>query len=315
MRFTGVLFLCCLLSSVAQARDLGISLFDDDGDVVPNLGQNAPALNQLHITPPPFPDITIDLTTPTHPEEPEKPEPEETYPPSEAINLNHSGAVTQNQIMSDNKPKGSAFLHNVYGFDIHGFYLGMDVTDVLNQADSAGYIIKQVREDLPRFYATDYAQRCHDQGIIIPHNVRDCIRQLARAEGEAYTAQIDLVRGRTEAISFFFTSNNTSNEVYKIVYHNYGDNSLNFTTVNTAKKLQRQKEFWNAIFATYGSPDDSKKMIWGDVRKAYMHVEMYGSAYNATITLTDMQAYALDYAEAKSIEDERPPKNNFMFTE
>jgi len=307
MRFNKILFFSLFISSVAQAQNVDIPLFDD---AQPLLGAGAKPLQQLHLTPPPLPDVTIDLTSPepTIPEEPEKPE---TAPPSSVITLPEQTA--DNSGGSGSSPSTIA-LHNVNTFDIHGFYLGMTLNEVLEQAERAGYTLKSKQEDIPRFYATDYAYRCQRRGVVTPQDIRDCIRNWARSENQAYISKIEMTRGKNEAISFKFTSHHTSNELYKIIYYNYGDSSLNFTTVNTQKKLQRQKEFWSAIYNTYGHPDDGQNMIWGDPRKAYMQVKMYGTAYNAMITLMDMQAYAYDYFDAEDIEKERPPKNNFAFS-
>ena len=307
MRFDKILFLSLFISSVAQAQNVDISLFDDEQ---PLLGAGAQPLQQLHLTPPPLPDVTIDLTQP------------EPTPSSEPINtvpdLPPSSVITlPDQTTSDGGttvPEKAIPPHDVHGFDVHGFYLGMTLDEVLEQAERMGYTIKSTRENLPRFYASDYANRCQKQGVYTPKDLRNCIRNFARSEGQAYISQIDMVRGKNEAISFKFTSHHTSNELYKLTYYNYGDNSLNFTTINTQKKLQRQKEFWSAIYNTYGHPDDSQNMIWGDQKKAYMQVQMFGTAYNATINLVDMLAYAYDYFVAEDIEIDRPPKNDFTFS-
>ena len=306
MRFDRALFLGLFISSIAQAQNVDISLFDDEQ---PLLGAGAQPLQQLHLTPPPLPDVTIDLTEPK-PEPPSEPiitTPD--LPPSSVINLPDQATSSGSA-----SPANAIPPHNVYGFDIHGFYFGMTLNEVLEQAEQAGYTIKSMQENLPRFYASDYANRCQKQGIYAPQNLQNCIRNWAQTEGQAYISQVDMTRGKNEAISFKFTSHHTSNELYKITYYNYGDSSLNFTTINTQKKLQRQREFWSAIYNTYGRPDDGENMIWGDPKKAYMQVKMFGTAYNAVITLTDMHAYAYDYFDAEDIEKERPPKNDFTFS-
>ena len=296
-----------------QSKNINISLFQDEDEEQPQLGIHAPALNQLHVAPPPLPDITIDLTTPTPTPPPTTTEPEPAPEPSAVINLPDSSTPTTPP-GTPAAPTSHVMPHNVRDFAVQGFALGMSLRDVLEQAERLGYTVKQVREDIPRFYAFDYELKCQKQGVITPQDIRDCIRGMARTEGQAYTAQVDIVRGKKELFSFLFTSHHASNEVYKITYYNYGDNSLNFTKVNTAKKLQRQKEFWNAVYKTYGHPDDAQKMIWGDPQKAYMQAKMFGTAYNAMISLTDVKAYSRDYFYAEDIEKERPPKNDFVFS-
>ncbi len=101
----------------------------------------------------------------------------------------------------------------------------------------------------------------------------------------------------------------------KILYVNKGDNSLNFTRINEAKKKLRKKEFWAAIYDKYGYPDTKQEYgyIWGDPSKAYIQVYMSGSNYDGFIVMEDIALSSEDYWEAQDVEDERPPRNTFAF--
>ena len=72
-----------------------------------------------------------------------------------------------------------------------------------------------------------------------------------------------------ESFQILFSSPATGNEVYQIIYHNNGDNSLNFTRPNLAKKLNRKEAFVNAVLNLYGNPDDSEKWINVSIRQEH----------------------------------------------
>ena len=116
-----------------------------------------------------------------------------------------------------------------------------------------------------------------------------------------------------ESIEFSFTSPATDNRVWKIHYENKGDNSLNFTRANTRKKLDRQEAFLNALFDKFGPPDNSKEYIWGYEDDAFMRAGMYGSNYDAYITLTDADLEYEDSLQAKEWLDEAKPFEHFGF--
>ena len=238
---------------------------------------------------------------------------QEPVSPSVPINL-PPPTTGENAQPSSEQPAQVIPPHDVHGYDLKGFYLVMPMISVKNMLKSKGFTIKTIREDIPRFYTTDYEYKCRDEGVIIPEKVRACILNKARKENQAYVAEIDAEHGN-ERFEFLFTSNNVYNELYKITYYNYGDTSLNFTRVNTMKKLNRQKDFWNAVMDTYGKPDDAQKMIWGDPTKAYMTAKMFGTAYHGMIMFVDQQMYNRDYFFSEDAEAERPSKYHFNFSE
>ena len=88
---------------------------------------------------------------------------------------------------------------------------------------------------------------------------------------------------------------------------------MNFTRINKARKELRQKEFWDAVFAKYGYPDDDKLYIWGNPQKAYMKVYMSGSAYDGFIIMEDVKLSNDDYFAAEDVNSERLPRNTFAF--
>ena len=309
-----VLFLFSLLSVVPNvwAQDLDISLFDD----VPNLGRSAPPLDSLRLTPPPAPDIRIDLDNSQDrpPQQAPAETPSQDLPPLPSTHIDLSGTspapVVPAPIPERQEPPRP--LHNVSSFDIHGFYLGSSLSEVLHQAKQHGYRVTLTQESVPLFYATDYAHQCHEKGIIIPDKVKQCIKDYACHQKTRYISEVKLSR-KNETFHLYFTSRATDNLLYKIIYTNKGDNSLNFTRINKAKKQLRQTEFWHAVFDKFGYPDDQKLYIWGDPAKAYMKAYMTGSNYDGFIIMEDIQLSNEDYFEAQDVESERPVRNHFSF--
>ena len=308
-----VLLLC--FSNLAFAQDLDISLFDD---TPPNLGRSSKPLDSLLLTPPPLPDIRIDLdNTKITPPQPVVAQSETTkkLPPSseQAVSL------TEKQEGTSVKDKDSIDRlipkpYDVSQFDLNEFNLGMSSSEAFTMALRKGYRVSVTEEDVPRFYATDYAYRCRERGVIIPADIVKCIKDYACTEGTRYIRDA-ILKKKNETIQLFFTSNATGNVLYKIIYINKGDNSLNFMQVNVARKKLRQKEFWDAIFQKYGYPDKTDKnvLVWGDETKSYMHAYMTGSAYDAYVIMEDVSLFNEDYFEAEDIQAERPPQNRFGF--
>ena len=70
---------------------------------------------------------------------------------------------------------------------------------------------------------------------------------------------------------------------------------MTLTQKNLAKQLRRKEAFWRLMFETYGLPDDSELIIWGDPQKSYMQATMQGTAYNAYIVLEDKEIQDEDY--------------------
>jgi len=293
-------------TGIAFAQDLDISLFDD----VPNLGNNAAPLDSLRITPPPAPDIRISLDNST-PILPPPAEPVPVIPPTPSAAIDLPGAPPP-QEKPTQKPKPVRPVHDVTTFEVSDFALGESSTNIFKQAQQSGFKVLGTQENIPLFYATEYDHRCRQQRIWTPEALSQCIQDYACHEKTRYIAEATLQR-KNEFVTLYFTSNANDNALYKIIYVNKGDNSLNFTRVNKMKKQQRQTEFWNAVFDKYGYPDDEQKYIWGDPTKAYMKAYVTGSAYDAYIILEDLRLSNEDYFAAMDIEAERPPRNQFRF--
>lgn len=303
-----VLYFLLLIAGSVQAQDLDISLFDD----TPILGRGAAPLDSLRLTPPPAPDIRIDLDNSQDiTVQPQEPVPSDPLPPLPSTHIDLSGTSPAPIAGPAQPSRPPVPLHDVSGFELGEFNLQMSADDAIQRARQAGYKVRITQESVPLFYSTDYAYKCRAKGLVIPDQITQCIKDYACHEKTRYISEVFLTKKNIE-IRLYFTSNATDNLLYKIIYKNKGDNSLNFTHINKARKELRLKEFWNAVFDKFGYPDDSRNYIWGDPTKGYMKAYMSGSNYDGFIILEDVKLSNDDYFAAEDVEIERPPRNTFF---
>lgn len=206
--------------------------------------------------------------------------------------------------------------HNVRGFELAGLSLGMTPDEVIQTASEEGYIITKVQKALPLFRTSYYEHKCRNAKVYRPEILRDCIMSQAKADEVEYISSLTFAKKPTkEYIQVLFSSNATDNVAFKIYYENEGDNSLTMTQKNLAKQLRRKEAFWRMLFETYGLPDDSEQIIWGDPQKTYMQATMHGSAYNAYIVMEDKEIQDDDYFAAEDDAKELTYKASFSFAE
>ena len=205
-------------------------------------------------------------------------------------------------------------MKDVRTFDISGIELGMTPDEVIDEAKDRGYEVTKVEHKIPLHLTSFYKERCHPNGRAI--DKQNCIIDQAKADEVYYVSSITMARPQTaEYIQVLFSSHATDNEAYKIYYENKGDNSLNYTRKNLAKKVRRRDAFWNLMYETYGQPDDKDNMIWGNPQEAYMQAMMQGSAYNAYIVLEDKSITDEDYAAVTEQAEDLRYKHSFTFSE
>ena len=280
----------------------------------PDLGRTAKPRNRIIITPPPLPEVGFALQN-----EPSVPKIPAEASPTPVVNSRQESIYlppTDKTEAGISLPPKMTSVHDVHQFDIEGFYLGMQPKAVLQIALQKGYKLQKSKKALPLFQTSYYEILCRRQGIYNPSNIRACIRQMGQKNRQDYIEEMVLVKpGTHEMFDIKFTSYATDNEAYQIIYANKGDNSLNFTPVNLAKKLNRKEAFFNAVFSRYGYPDDSNQLIWGTKEDAYMQVTMAGSAYDAIIKLVDRNLSDADYFEAVDWKENQKTLYHFGFDE
>lgn len=172
---------------------------------------------------------------------------------------------------------------DVSAFDIAGIMLGMPFDDVqtlffrgngLYSPRQKNSIIYTIPTDWK--YNLDY--ECREQGIIIPSQLEQCIKTLARNRGLMYASQLHLERKNTgEKITVYFTSNATDNLVWRVVY----ENDVNDVPGDDPKfENQRQKKilaFWQSVLDKYGVPNsDTDKWVSSDNAYDPMMTAYYG---------------------------------------
>lgn len=204
--------------------------------------------------------------------------------------------------------------HDVRGFEIAGMALGMTPDEIADSARMMGFKRTETRYGIPMFRSAFYEQNCRDKRISILDEVRHCIERQADRDGVKYISSMTFKKPATkEYLRVLFTTHATDNQAFKIYYESEGDNSLTMTQRNLSKQLRRKDLFWNMMFDTYGLPDDSDQIIWGDPQKAYMQATMNGSSYNAYIVMEDKEIQDQDYFSAEDDRSNLRYRNPFTF--
>ena len=290
-----------------KAENVAASTPGDGENSNPNIGRKGIPLDRLFLTPKPF-QISIDLRDKV-PVEPE------TQPVNLPVNTREEGIYLPPGGSAE-QPSPFVEVHDVREFDLSGFSLGMSAEEVLQMAKQKGFAPVKYKKSLPLFQTTYYEALCREQGIHMPDRVRACIREYGQKNQQDYIEVLTLAKKATrEFLHFKFTSPATDNGAWEIIYQNKGDNSLNFTYKNLSKKLNRKEAFFNAVFAKYGYPDDNKQLLWGTPQDAYMQVSMTGTAYDATIKLTDVRLSNEDYFAAQDWKSQHENTFHFGFDE
>ena len=204
--------------------------------------------------------------------------------------------------------------HNVHEFELSGLMLGMYPEEVAEVMSEMGFKRTQVKYAIPMFRSAFYEQNCRDRRVHPLNEMRLCIERQADRDDVKYVSSMTFKKASTkEYIRVLFSSHATDNQAFKIYYESEGDNSLTMTQRNLAKQLRRKEMFWRMMFETYGLPDDSELIVWGDPDKAYMQAVMTGSSYNAYIVLEDKEIQDTDYFAAEDEKDSLEYRQQFTF--
>lgn len=204
--------------------------------------------------------------------------------------------------------------YDVSVFQLSDIGFGMTPEEVEGVLSENGYKLTKIEKSIPLFKTSFYNDECRTKHkLAILKEVRECILSYAQDDDLHYIRSEVFTRASTrETIQVDYTSPATDNISFRIAYVGKGDNSLNTSRANMVKKLKRKNDFWNLVFNTYGLPDDSNKLLWGDPTTAYMVAAMYGSSYNAYITMESQVLQDKDYLAAKEEMEEMP--NHTLFT-
>lgn len=238
-------------------------------------------------------------------------------PQPEAVPVVIPEPIAESEPMIQNREELESLFgktHDVRGFEIAGMALGMTPDEILDSARMMGFKRTEVRYGIPMFRSAFYEQNCRDKRVSLLSEVRHCIERQADRDGVKYVSSMTFKKPATrEYLRVLFTTHATDNQAFKIYYESEGDNSLTLTQRNLAKQLRRKDMFWKMMFDTYGLPDDSEQIVWGDPQKAYMQATMNGSSYNAYIVMEDKEIQDEDYFSAEDESKELRYRNPFTF--
>ncbi len=272
------------------------------------LGRDAEPLTSLVIAP--FPNTTIDLdSTSSNKKGDEKKFEEQGIAETELIKRETPVNMTESEkdhpltkkMLAEKMRADSLNRHDVSKFRLVGLRLKSDTESVYDDLTELGYSLQRVEKSIPLFRTTIYDETCRKKnGLTILDDIRKCILEYAESDEAHYVFRETYERALSrETVQVYYTSPDTGNLVYKIIYRNLGDHSLNSSRKNMAKKLQRQKDFWDLMFDTYGLPDENEKLLWGNEETIYMKANMHGSAYDAYVVMEDRLIQDKDYEAAQ----------------
>ena len=279
----------------------------------PKIGRDAAPLTQVTLAPEPAPEIIVKLPQ-LDKKKIQKSLPKKTENTRlEAIQLSTDITPSSlNPSIASNRNIGQT--SDVRGFELEGMYLGMTPDEIIQLANENNYKIVSSKNTISKFRAGYYESLCKSRKIYLPADIRACINQMSQQNNTTYLSELKISRPKThEYMEFYFTSPATDNRLWKIIYQNKGDNSLNFTRANTQKKIERRDAFLNAVYNKFGHPDNVEKLLWGNENDAFMQIGIYGSNYDAYITLTDVLLSDDDYFEAEDWLQENKPFERFGF--
>ena len=204
---------------------------------------------------------------------------------------------------------------SVSTFDIAGIMLGMEFDDVHTLFFKGGGLYGPRRHNSIVYtinpdwkYNLDY--ECRQQNIVIPSELENCIRSLAKNRGLLYASEIHLTRPLTgETIDVYFTSNATDNVVWRVIYNNDVDE-----LEGNAEKFedQRQKKilsFWQSVLDKYGAPNSGSDK-WITTENPY---DPMMTAYYGALELTDAGRNATDVSKNVSASRENFKTKPYAF--
>ncbi len=229
-----------------------------------------------------------------------------------------SGTIRENPAARVPGGRYTAFgeRYDARAFSIAGLMLGMTAEEIIDVADENGYALKITKYGIPAQFQSYYEAKCRATPMYITSEIKECVTNMAKDVNMYHPTMLEFVKpANRESITVWLSSYATDNAAYKIQYVAKGDNSLNFSRANVAKKNARKDHFWRQVFQTYGMPDDGENLIWGDWYTAYLHAKMTGSAYDAYLVLEDRTVPGDDNIAMINEAGEIPNPSPFTFSE
>lgn len=193
-------------------------------------------------------------------------------------------------------------------FDIAGISLGMEYDAVRKKLKEHKYKLTNIEYNIPEYFRFNYDDICRQRNILIPENLKACIKGLARKDKMEYVSKVSFKKNDTnEDISVFFTSPITGNKVWKIEYSNdvnkkYGD-AKNFQY----QREERRRAFWYYVLSKYGEPNVKPNMWVLDTADKYSTKLTAGFG---SLVLENQKQYAFDILETT-----KQARRDFKYTD
>ncbi len=246
----------------------------------------------------------------------EKGESLETFAPTlkDGASIEAVGQFVQQPIVIE-KPAYPLFdsLPDVTKFDVMGIKLYMNPEEIVEIGSDNGFGVARVVYAIPTFMTSDFEKQCRKEGLVQVQLIHDCVRNLAQDREVYYISELRLENKTTkEQIVASFVSGLTQNQAYRIDYTAFGDNSLGTSYKDIAQKSIRKETFWKLVFAKYGNPNFSNKMLWGDPRNAYMQVFMEKNSLDGRIIIDDKEFLYKDMDVA--VRENQDKESSYLFS-
>ena len=201
----------------------------------------------------------------------------------------------------------SALNDRVRYFDIAGVKLSQSYGEVKEALKEHKYKLVNIEYNIPTYFSYNYDSICRNRNILIPSNLKACIKGLARKDKMEYVSKVDYKKHDTdESISVYFTSPVTNHKVWKIEYKNNLNEKPGMSENFQYQREERRRAFWYFVLNKYGEPNVGTNQWLLDVNDKNNQSLIAGYG---TLTLLNQNQNAFDILEAS-----KDARRNFKYT-
>lgn len=141
-------------------------------------------------------------------------------------------------------------------FDIAGVMIGQDYEKVREVLKERKYKLTDIEYKIPQYFSYNYDAICRKRNILIPANLKECIKGLARKDKMEYVSKVSFKKHDTnENITVYFTSPITEHKVWKVEYKNDLNVKLGPAENFQYQREERRRAFWYFVLSKYGKPN------------------------------------------------------------
>lgn len=190
-------------------------------------------------------------------------------------------------------------------FDIAGVILGSSYQYVVEDAvKQSGYKIEKEDTRYPKFFEYNYNYECRKSKEQTPTQIQKCTRDMAAQNKQIYTNYMKLVKDSTgEEVELYFTSNQTENVVYQIIYQNDADKIEGIGEAYDYQRQEKLRRFLLKVYDKFGNPNivdtENASQIWAsdpsNPKKPTMRI------YYGKIVIEDLSLFEQDELLSKEM--------------